>query len=74
MDLSTLKKHTLAMLKKPLTLKETLLSVSDFRINRRKKYSLYEILMIAVCGMIVGAKRKELTWDDNKLLKLMIAA
>lgn len=56
MDVSTLKKHALAMLKKPLTLKETLLSVSDFRINRRKKYSLYEILMIAVCGMIVGAK------------------
>ena len=56
MDVSTLKKHAFAMLKKPLTLKETLLSVSDFRINRRKKYSLYEILMIAVCAMIVGAK------------------
>lgn len=56
MDTSTLKKHALAMLKKPLTLKETLLSVSDFRINRHKKYSLYEILMIAVCAMVAGAK------------------
>ena len=56
MDVATLDRNTLAMLEKPLTLKEALLEVSDFRIDRRKKYPLYEILMIAVCAMIDGAK------------------
>ncbi len=44
-------------LKKPLTLKEALSSVADYRIDRKKKYPLYEILMTAVCAMIGGAKR-----------------
>ena len=56
MDVSTLERHALAMLRKPLTLKDALLEVSDFRIDRRKKYPLYEMLMIAVCAMIDGAK------------------
>ena len=56
MDVSTLERHALAMLRKPLTLKDALLEVSDFRIDRRKKYPLYEILMIAVCAMVAGAK------------------
>lgn len=56
MDVATLERHALAMLKKPLTLKDALLEVSDFRIDRRKKYPLYEILMIAVCAMVAGAK------------------
>ena len=36
MDVSTLERHALAMLRKPLTLKDALLEVSDFRIDRRK--------------------------------------
>ncbi|MBR5288125.1 MAG: ISAs1 family transposase [Clostridia bacterium] len=56
MDVSTLERHALAMLRKPLTLKDALLEVSDFRIDRRKEYPLYEILMIAVCAMVAGAK------------------
>ncbi|MBO4710229.1 MAG: ISAs1 family transposase [Kiritimatiellae bacterium] len=56
MDVSTLERHALALPRKPLTLKDALLSVSDFRIDRRKKYPLYEILMIAVCAMVAGAK------------------
>ena len=56
MDVSTLERHALALLRKPLTLKDALLEVSDFRIDRRKKYPLYEILMIAVCAMVAGAK------------------
>ena len=56
MDPATLVRHALAMPKKPLTLKEALSSVADFRIDRRKKFPLYEILMIAVCAMIDGAK------------------
>lgn len=56
MDFSTLAKHAPSNPKKPLTLKEALSSVADFRIDRRKKYPLYEILMIAVCAMIDGAK------------------
>ena len=56
MDVSTLERHALAMLRKPLTLKDALLEVSDFRIDRRRKFPLYEILMIAVCAMIDGAK------------------
>ena len=56
MDVATLARHALAMPGKPLTLKDALLSVSDFRIDRRKKYPLYEILMIAVCAMVAGAK------------------
>ena len=56
MDVSTLERHGLAMLKRPLTLKDALLEVSDFRIDRRKKYPLYEILMVAVCAMVAGAK------------------
>ena len=56
MDVSTLERHALAMLRKPLTLKDALLEVSDFRIDRRKKYPLYEMLMIAVCAMVAGAK------------------
>ena len=56
MDVSTLERHALALLRKPLTLKDALLEVSDFRISRRRKYPLYEILMIAVCAMVAGAK------------------
>ena len=110
MDPATLARHALEALKRPLTLKEALSSVADFRIDRRKKFPLCEILMIAVCAMIDGdrsrarredlaenlamlrhvvinvlrldksvfggisVKRKELTWDDEKLLGLMLAA
>ena len=56
MDPATLARHALEALKRPLTLKEALSSVADFRIDRRKKFPLYEILMIAVCAMIDGAK------------------
>ena len=56
MDPATLARHALEALKRPLTLKEALSSVVDFRIDRRKKFPLYEILMIAVCAMIDGAK------------------
>lgn len=56
MDVKTIERHALATLKKPLTLKEALLEVSDFRVDRRKKYPLYEMLMIAVCAMVAGAK------------------
>ena len=38
MDVSTLERHAPAMLKRPLTQKDALLEVSDFRIDRRKKY------------------------------------
>ena len=56
MDPATLAKHALEALKRPLTLKEALLEVSDFRIDRRKKFPLFEILMVAVCAMVAGAK------------------
>ena len=56
MDPATLARHALEAPKRPLTLKEALSSVADFRIDRRKKFPLYEILMIAVCAMIDGAK------------------
>ena len=56
MDPATLVRHALAMPKKPLTLKEALSSVADFRIDRRRKYPLYEILMVAVCAMIGAAE------------------
>ena len=56
MDFSTPAKHMPSNPKKPLTLKEALSSVADFRIDRRKKYPLYEILMITVCAMIDGAR------------------
>jgi predicted transposase YbfD/YdcC len=42
--------------KEPLSLKEVLSTIVDFRIDRRKKYPLYEILMITVCAIIDGAK------------------
>ena len=56
MDAATLVRHALEALRKPLTLKEALSSVTDFRIDRKKKHPLYEILMTAVCAMIDGAK------------------
>ena len=56
MDVTTLVRHALEALGKPLSLKEALSSVADFRIDRKKKYPLYEILMTAVCAMIDGAK------------------
>ena len=56
MDAATLARHAPEAPGRPLTLKEALLSVADFRIDRRKKYPLYEILMVAVCAMIDGAK------------------
>ena len=56
MDPATLAKHAIEAVRKPFTLKEALMSVADFRINRRKKFPLFEILMIAVCAMIDGAK------------------
>lgn len=56
MNLSTLTGFSSDRRKRPLSLKEALSAVVDFRIDRRKKYPLYEILMIAVCAMIDGAK------------------
>ena len=56
MDVPTLERHALAAPGKPLSLKDALLEVSDFRIDRRKRYPLYEILMVAVCAMVAGAK------------------
>lgn len=56
MDPSRLAEHALDELRKPLTLKDALSSVVDFRIDRKKKFPLYEILMIAVCALIDGAK------------------
>jgi predicted transposase YbfD/YdcC len=56
MDVTMLVRHAPEALRKPLTLKEALSSVADFRIDRKKKYPLYEILMTAVCAMIDGAK------------------
>ena len=56
MDPATLARHALEALKRPITLKEALSSVVDFRIDRRRKFPLCEILMIAVCAMIDGAK------------------
>ncbi len=56
MDPATLAKHAIEAVRRPFTLKEALMSVADFRINRRKKFPLFEILMIAVCAMIDGAK------------------
>lgn len=53
---ATLMKHALDALRRPLTLKEALPSVTDFRTDRKKKYPLYEILMVDVCTMIDGAK------------------
>ena len=55
MDVPTLERHALAAPGKPLSLKDALLEVSDFRIDRRKRYPLYEILMVAVCAMVAGA-------------------
>ena len=60
MDPATLARHALEALKRPLTLKEALSSVADFRIDRRKKFPLYEILMIAVCAMIEPAGQPKL--------------
>ena len=56
MDPATLAKDAIEAVRKPFTLKEALMSVADFRINRRKKFPLFEILMIAVCAMIDGSK------------------
>ena len=56
MDVPTLERHALAAPGKPLSLKDALLEVSDFRIDRRKRDPLYEILMVAVCAMVAGAK------------------
>ena len=56
MDAATLERHALEALERPLTLKEALSSVVDFRIDRRKRFPLFEILMIAVCAMIDGAR------------------
>ena len=56
MDAATLVRHALEALRMPLTLKEALSSVTDFRIDRKKKDPLHEILMTAVCAMIDGAK------------------
>ena len=56
MDPATLAKHAIEAVREPFTLKEALMSVADFRINRRKKLPLFEILMIAVCAMVDGAK------------------
>ena len=56
MDPATLAKHAIEAVGKPFTLKEALMSVADFMINRRKNFPLFEILMIAVCAMIDGAK------------------
>ena len=56
MDVATLAAHALEGLKKPLTLMDALMRVPDFRINRRKKYPLHEILLIAVCSMICGGR------------------
>ncbi len=56
MDPNCLVKHVVEALKRPLSLMDALSAVIDFRIDRRKKYPLCEILTIAVCAMIDGAK------------------
>ena len=56
MDVNCLINHALEAQRKPLSLKDALSSVVDFRIDRKKKFPLYEILMIAVCALIDGAK------------------
>ena len=38
MDAATLARHALEAPRRPLTLKEALSSVADFRIDRKKKY------------------------------------
>ena len=44
MDAATLVRHALEALRKPLTLKEALSSVADFRIDRKKKSPLLPVL------------------------------
>ena len=38
-----------------MTLEEALKRIPDFRMSRRKKFPLWEVLMIVVCAMISGA-------------------
>ena len=94
MDPATLAKHAIEAVRKPLTLKEALMSVADFRIDmdfdedrsRARREDLAENLAMlrhVVINVLrldksvfggISVKRKELTWDDEKLLGLMLAA
>ena len=135
MDAATLARHALEAPRRPLTLKEALSSVADFRIDRKKKYpkilkrgagyvislkgnqsTMHDeirafmqdpafrrkfkkaktvdnghgrveenlaMLRHVVMNMLrldksvfggISVKRKELAWDGDKLLKLMLAA
>ena len=135
MDAATLARHALEAPRRPLTLKEALSSVADFRIDRKKKYpkilkrgagyvislkgnqsTMHDeirafmqdpafrrkfkkaktvdnghgrveenlaMLRHVVMNVLrldksvfggISVKRKELAWDDAKLLKLMLAA
>ena len=98
MDPATLARHALEALKRPLTLKEALSSVADFRIDRildmdfdedrsrARREDLAENLAMlrhVVVNVLrldkpafggISVKRKELTWDDEKLPGLMLAA
>ena len=48
--------HALDGLKNPIPLKDALKRIPDFRLDRRKRHRLHEILLIAVCSMIAGGK------------------
>ena len=56
MERKTTDDNTPAPAGKPLNLLDVLAEVPDFRIDRKKKYPLVEVLTIAVCAMIGGAK------------------
>lgn len=56
MDVASLAAHALDGLKNPIPLKDALKRIPDFRLDRRKRHRLHEILLIAVCSMIAGGK------------------
>ena len=56
MDVASLAAHALDGLKNPIPLKDALKRIPDFRLDRRKRHQLHEILLIAVCSMITGGK------------------
>ena len=42
-----------------MTLKESLMTIKDFRIDRCKKHNLCDILMIVLIGYLTGCKDSE---------------
>ena len=56
MDVASLAAHALDELESPIPLKDALKRIPDFRLDRRKRHQLHEILLIAVCSMITGGK------------------